>query len=58
MEPIAYLDRVKIQIEILLPLYRRLRQEIGATRAAELLREAVDEYARGGRAARSIDCAA
>ncbi|MGE0484606.1 MAG: L-2-amino-thiazoline-4-carboxylic acid hydrolase [Gammaproteobacteria bacterium] len=47
MEPIAYLDRVKIQCEILLPLYRRLRAEIGEARAAELLRAAVDEYARG-----------
>jgi hypothetical protein len=47
MEPIAYFDRVRIQCEILLPLYRRLRTEIGAARAAELLRAAVDEYARG-----------
>jgi hypothetical protein len=45
METLSYLERVKIQSEILLPFYRRLRTEIGEARAAELLREAVEEYA-------------
>ncbi|MDA0823962.1 MAG: L-2-amino-thiazoline-4-carboxylic acid hydrolase [Proteobacteria bacterium] len=45
MEPLPYLERVKIQSEILLPLYRRLRDELGAERAAELLRASVREYA-------------
>lgn len=45
MEQLPYLERVKIQSEILLPLYRRLREEIGVERAAELLRAAVREYA-------------
>lgn len=47
MDPIPYFERVKIQSEILLPLYRRLRAEIGNERAAALLREAVQEYGRG-----------
>jgi len=45
MEQLSYLERVKIQSEILLPLYRRLRDEIGEERAAELLRASVNEYA-------------
>ena len=45
MEPLPYLERVKIQSEILLPLYKRLREELGNERAASLLREAVREYA-------------
>ena len=45
MEQLSYLERVKIQSEILLPLYRRLRDEIGEQRAAELLRASVKEYA-------------
>lgn len=44
MESMPYLDRVKIQIEILLPLYKRLRQEIGEQKAAAMLREAVQEF--------------
>lgn len=47
MDPLPYFERVKIQCEILLPLYRRLRQEIGEERAAELLRDAVQEYGTG-----------
>lgn len=45
MEQLPYLERVKIQSEILLPLYKRLRTELGNERAAALLREAVAEYA-------------
>lgn len=46
MPDLPYLERVKIQIEILLPLYRLLRKELGEDKAAALLREAVAEYAR------------
>lgn len=45
MNQLPYLERVKIQSEILLPLYKRLRTELGKERAAALLREAVAEYA-------------
>ncbi len=41
---LPYLDRVKIQTEILLPLFRRMRDELGNERACELLRGAVHEY--------------
>ncbi len=44
-QPLAYLERVKIQSEILLPLYRLLRKELGSERASTLLRAAVREYA-------------
>jgi predicted ArsR family transcriptional regulator len=47
METLPYLERVKIQCEILLPLYRQLRTALGEARAAELLRAAVREYAQG-----------
>lgn len=47
MEGLPYLERVKIQSEILLPLFRRLREELGHDRACELLRAAVREYAEG-----------
>jgi hypothetical protein len=47
MNPMPYLERVKIQTEILLPLFRRLRAELGAERASTLLRAAVREYAEG-----------
>jgi hypothetical protein len=45
MDPLPYLERVKIQSEILLPLFRRLRAELGSERANALLRAAVREYA-------------
>ena len=45
MESLPYLERVKIQSEILLPLYRRLRDEIGEQQANAMLREAVREFA-------------
>ena len=45
MEQLPYLERVKIQSEILLPLFQRLRDEMGNERASELLRAAVNEYA-------------
>lgn len=45
MDQLPYLERVKIQSEILLPLYKRLRIELGNERAASLLRDAVREYA-------------
>lgn len=44
MEQLPYLERVKIQSEILLPFYKRVRDEIGAERAAALLRDAVREF--------------
>ncbi|MGR8950047.1 MAG: L-2-amino-thiazoline-4-carboxylic acid hydrolase [Gammaproteobacteria bacterium] len=45
MEQLPYLERVKIQTEILLPLYKRLREELGRDKANELLRASVHEYA-------------
>jgi hypothetical protein len=42
---LPYFDRVKIQTEILLPLFRRMRDELGNERACEMLRGAVAEYA-------------
>lgn len=45
METLPYLERVKIQSEILLPLYRLLREKLGEDEAARLLRAAVREYA-------------
>ena len=47
MDTLAYLERVKIQSEILLPLYKLLRREVGNERAAAMLREAVREFAHG-----------
>lgn len=44
MSELPYLERVKVQCEILLPFYKRVRSELGAERAAALLREAVREY--------------
>ena len=46
MEHLPYLERVKIQSEILLPLYRRLRETLGEEQAASLLREAVADFGR------------
>lgn len=45
MTQIGYLERVKIQAEILLPLFRRLREELGEARACELIRASVREFA-------------
>ena len=45
-DQLSYLERVKIQTEILLPLFRRLREELGNERACELVRSAVREYAK------------
>ncbi|MGE0862239.1 MAG: L-2-amino-thiazoline-4-carboxylic acid hydrolase [Gammaproteobacteria bacterium] len=47
MSELSYLDRVKVQCEILLPFYRRVRAELGAEKAAAMLREAVREYGLG-----------
>jgi len=44
-DPMPYLERVKIQTEILLPLFRLMREELGNDKACELLRSAVQEYA-------------
>ena len=41
---LPYLERVKIQTEILLPLFRRMREELGNERACAMLRDAVQEY--------------
>ncbi|MGD9601041.1 MAG: L-2-amino-thiazoline-4-carboxylic acid hydrolase [Gammaproteobacteria bacterium] len=46
-EPMPYLERVKIQAEILIPLFRRLRAELGDERACALVRAAVAEFATG-----------
>ena len=45
-DQLSYLERVKIQTEILLPLFRRLREELGNERACSLVRSAVREYAK------------
>jgi hypothetical protein len=42
---LPYLERVKIQAEILVPLFRRLKAELGEARACELVRAAVKDYA-------------
>jgi hypothetical protein len=42
-EDISTMDQVKIQAQILLPLARALRQEIGEGRTRELLRAAIEE---------------
>jgi hypothetical protein len=42
---ISVMDRVKIQAQILLPLVRRLREEIGEERTNEILSGALDEAA-------------
>lgn len=42
---LPYLERVKIHSEILLPLFRLLRSELGEEKASNLLRAAVREYA-------------
>ena len=47
MDQLPYLERVKIQSEILLPLYKLLRAEVGNERAAAMLRAAVSEFAHG-----------
>jgi L-2-amino-thiazoline-4-carboxylic acid hydrolase len=56
MTDLPYLERVKIQCEILLPLYKRLRTELGEQKAAEMLRAAVREFAHdlGGKVARGV----
>ncbi len=46
MNQLTYLERVKIQSEILLPLFHRLREQLGDERACELLRSAVCEHAK------------
>jgi hypothetical protein len=43
---ISVMDRVKIQAEVLLPLVRTLREEIGEERTTEILRGALEEAVR------------
>jgi hypothetical protein len=43
---ISVMDRGKIQAQVLLPLIRALRAEIGEERTTEILRSALDEAAR------------
>jgi len=43
---ISVMDRGKIQAQVLLPLVRALREEIGEQRTNEILRRALDEAAR------------
>jgi len=45
MSQIGYFERVKIQAEILLPLFRRLREELGEAKACALVRASVREFA-------------
>ena len=46
MDPtLPYLDRVKIQAEIMVPLFRRLKAELGEERACALVRGAVQDFA-------------
>ena len=40
MSDLPYIERVKIQSEILLPLYKRLRKELGEDKANEIKRKA------------------
>ena len=47
MSGLPYLERVRIQAGILLPLYRRLCSELGRERADALVRDAVREFATG-----------
>lgn len=44
---LPYLERAKIQAEILIPFYRRLKAEIGPDRAREMLKDAAEEFASG-----------
>lgn len=46
-DDLPYLERVKVQAEILLPLFRLLRAEFGEDKACELVRAAVAEFATG-----------
>jgi len=43
---ISVMDRAKIQAQVLLPLIRALREEIGEERTSEILRSALDEASR------------
>ncbi len=45
-EDISTMDHVKIQAQVLLPLARALREEIGEQRTRELLRAALEEASR------------
>jgi len=45
-EDITVMDSVKIQAQVLLPLARALREEIGEERTRELLRAAIEEASR------------
>lgn len=45
-EDITTMDTVKIQAQVLLPLARALRKEIGEERTRELLRSAIEEASR------------
>lgn len=53
---LPYLERVKIQAEILIPLFRRLRAELGEEKACALVRDAVTEFATAlGRNLRQVE---
>jgi len=45
-DDISTMDRVRIQAQVLLPLARALRREIGEQRAREILRGAIEEASR------------
>jgi len=45
-EDITTMDRVKIQAQVLLPLARALREEIGEARTREVMRAAIEEASR------------
>lgn len=53
---LPFFERMQIQTEILLPLFRQLREELGNERACEMLRTAVSEYAKSfGESIRASD---
>ena len=43
---VSVMDRAKVQAQVLLPLIRTLREEIGEERTSEILRSALDEASR------------
>lgn len=44
MEPVPFIERVKIWTELLLPFYKRVAAELGEERAAALLRATVKQF--------------
>ena len=44
-QPLPYLERVKVWCELLVPIFRQLRAELGEERACEIVRSAMQDYA-------------